>query len=161
MQWHIIFSWNVYSSHSADVPVITAWPKFSPTWDQVLSTEQQIISFCSSTSHSLVASKCLQQNAQCDIPYGFPDGSDGKEPACNTGDPGSIPTLGRSPGEGNDYPLQYCCLKNFMDRGAWWPTAQGGHKESDTTEWLLRSSPLQRDLDCGKNTVPTRPNQQI
>ena len=50
---------------------------------------------------------------------GFPGGSDGKESACNVEDPGSIPDLGRCPGEGKDYPLQYSCLENPMDRGAW------------------------------------------
>ena len=50
---------------------------------------------------------------------GFPGGSDGKASACNAGDPGSIPGLGRSPGEGNGDPLQYSCLENSMDRGAW------------------------------------------
>ena len=54
------------------------------------------------------------------VPSGFPDGSDSKEPACNAGDPGLIPGLGRSPGEGNGNPLQYSCLENPMDRGAWW-----------------------------------------
>ena len=49
---------------------------------------------------------------------GFPDGSDGKESACNEGDPGSIPGSERSPGEGNSNPLQYSCLGNPMDRGA-------------------------------------------
>ena len=51
--------------------------------------------------------------------YMFPGGSDGKESACNSGDPGSIHGLRRSPGEGNGYPLQYSCLENSMDRGAW------------------------------------------
>ena len=46
---------------------------------------------------------------------GFPGGSDGKASARNAGDPGSIPGLGRSPGEGNDNPLQHSCLKNPMD----------------------------------------------
>ena len=46
---------------------------------------------------------------------GFPGGSDGKESVCNTGDPGVIPGLGRSPGEGNGNPLQYSCLENPMD----------------------------------------------
>ena len=46
---------------------------------------------------------------------GFPGGSDGKESACNAGDPGSIPGSGRSPGEGNGNPLQYSCLGNLMD----------------------------------------------
>ena len=43
--------------------------------------------------------------------------ADGKESACSAGDPGSIPWSGRSPGEGNGYPLQYSCLENSMDRG--------------------------------------------
>ena len=50
---------------------------------------------------------------------GFPGGSDGKESACNAGDRGSIPGPGRSPGEGHGNPLQYSCLENPMDRGAW------------------------------------------
>ena len=53
---------------------------------------------------------------------GFPGGSDGKEYACNAGDLGSVPGLGRSPGEGNGNPLQYSCLENSMDRGAWQAT---------------------------------------
>ena len=52
-------------------------------------------------------------------------GSDGKESACNAGDLGSIPELGRSPGEGNGNPLQYSCLENSMDRRAWWATVHG------------------------------------
>ena len=51
--------------------------------------------------------------------YVLPGGSDGKESACNVGDLGSIPGLGRSPGEGNGNPLQYSCLENSVDRGAW------------------------------------------
>ena len=50
---------------------------------------------------------------------GFPGGSDSKAPACNAGDPGSIPGLGRSPGEENGNPLQYSCLETSMDGGAW------------------------------------------
>ena len=50
---------------------------------------------------------------------GFPGGSDGKAPASNVGDPGSLPGLGRSPGEGNGNSLQYSCLENSTDRGAW------------------------------------------
>ena len=56
---------------------------------------------------------------------GFLGGSDGKASACNAGDPGSIPRLGRSPGEGNGNPLQYSCLENSMDGGAWWATVHG------------------------------------
>ena len=50
---------------------------------------------------------------------GFPGGSDGKQSACNAGDLGSVPGSGRSPGEGNGNSLQYSCLENFMDKGAW------------------------------------------
>ena len=53
---------------------------------------------------------------------GSPGGSDGKASARNAGDPGLIPGLGRSPGEGNGNPLQYSCLENSMDGGAWWAT---------------------------------------
>ena len=56
---------------------------------------------------------------------GFPGGSDGKESACNAGDPGSVPGLARSSGEVNGNPLQYSCLENPMDRGAWWATIHG------------------------------------
>ena len=55
----------------------------------------------------------------------FPGGSDGKESACNVGDLGLIPGLGKSPGEENGNPLQYSCLENSMHRGAWWATVDG------------------------------------
>ena len=51
--------------------------------------------------------------------------SDGKESACNAGDLGSIPGSGRSPGEGNDNPLEYSCLEKSMDRGACWDIVHG------------------------------------
>ena len=56
---------------------------------------------------------------------GFLGGSAGKESACSAGDLGSIPGLGRSPGDGNGNPLQYSCLGNPMGRGAWQPTVHG------------------------------------
>ena len=64
----------------------------------------------------------------------FPGGSGGREYACNAGDPGSIPGSGRSPGEGNGNPLQYSCLENSTDRGAWWATVHGV-----TKSWTLLS----------------------
>ena len=67
---------------------------------------------------------------------GFPDGSDGKESACNVGDPGLIPGLGRSPGEENGNPLQYSCL----EKSHWQRSLVGyslwGRKESDMTDQL-------------------------
>ena len=74
---------------------------------------------------------------------GFPGGSDGKASACNARDPDSTPGLGRSCGVGNGNPLQYSCLENFMDNGAWWATVHG-IAESDMTEQLT-------------NTLPCRP----
>ena len=64
--------------------------------------------------------------------WGFPDSSVGKESTCNAGDPRSIPGSGRFSGEGISYPLQYSCLGNPMDRGAWWATVHGVAKELDT-----------------------------
>ena len=54
-----------------------------------------------------------------ELNFFFPGGSESKASVCSAGDPGSIPGSGRSPGEGNGNPLQYSCLENPMDRGAW------------------------------------------
>ena len=67
---------------------------------------------------------------------GFPGGSDGKESACNVGDLGSIPGLGRSPGEGKGYPLQYSCLENPHGQRSLVGCSLWGHTESDMTERL-------------------------
>ena len=56
---------------------------------------------------------------------GFPGGSDGKESICNVGDLGSTPGLGKSPGDGNGYTVQYSGLENSMDRAAWQATIHG------------------------------------
>ena len=63
-------------------------------------------------------------------------GISGKESACNSGDLGFIPELGRSPEKGNGYPLQYSCLENPMGRGAWQVTVHGVTKSQDTTRPL-------------------------
>ena len=88
----------------------------------LLSGHKQVTQSFQTSAHSLVNM------------YG--GGSDGKASAYNEGDPGSIPGSGRSPGEGNRNPLQYSCLENPMDRGAWLATVHGINKESDTTERL-------------------------
>ena len=66
----------------------------------------------------------------------FPGGSGSKESACNAGDPGLIPGSGRSPGEGNGYPLQYSCLENSSGQRSLAGYTPWGHKESDMTDWL-------------------------
>ena len=64
--------------------------------------------------------------------------------SCNVGDPYSIPGLGRSPGEGNGYPLQYSCLENSMDKGAWWATVHGVAKSRTQLKRLSSSSSSSR-----------------
>ena len=56
---------------------------------------------------------------------GSPGGLEGKDSACSAENLGLIPGLGRSPGEGNDYPFQYSCLENTKDRGVWWAIVHG------------------------------------
>ena len=87
---------------------------------------------------------------------GFPSGSDSKESTCNAGDLGSIPGFGRSPGEGNVYPLQYSGLENSMDRGAWKIIVYGVAKSPDMTERLSPSLPpllLPRGGTSGKEAA--------
>ena len=67
---------------------------------------------------------------------------DSKESACNAEDPGSIPGLGRFPGEGNGYPLQYSCLEDSMDRGAWWATVHGVTKSRTHSRSLERKKKI-------------------
>ena len=73
-----------------------------------------------------------KQSAMAEI-FAVYCGSDGKKSACSVGVPGSSPQLGGSPGEGNGYPLQYSCLENSMDRGAWQATVPGVAKSQT---WL-------------------------
>ena len=75
-----------------------------------------------SVDHSIVI---FQQFFKVSHVKDFPGGSDGKASAYNVGDLGLIPGSGRSSGEGNGNPVQYSCLGNPMDGGAWWATAHG------------------------------------
>ena len=70
---------------------------------------------------------------------GCPGGSDGKESVCNAGNPGSVPESGRSLGEGNVNPLQYSCLENSMDRGAWQAIVHGVTRALDMVEQLTHT----------------------
>ena len=74
--------------------------------------------------------------------HGFPDGSVVEESTYNSGDTGAmgfLTWLQKFPGEGNGNPLQSSCLKNPMDRGAWWATSHRAAKKLDMTEWLNSS----------------------
>ena len=78
-------------------------------YDLVTEQQQGLNIFLQITKQDLLVGKLARSSV-------------GKESACNAGDLGSFPGLGRSPGEGNGHPLQYCCLENSVDRGAWWAT---------------------------------------
>ena len=69
--------------------------------------------------------------------------SDGKASTCDAGDTGSIPGSGRSPGEGNGNPLQYACLENSMDGGAWWAIVHGVAKSQTQVSDFTHSLTLQ------------------
>ena len=104
-----------------DLPKCTLLYKFNPetkyfTWFQNKSKPKENI-------RSKLKCVCV---CVCIHTYmGFPSGSDSKESACSTGDPDLIPAPGRSPGEGNNFPLQYSCQDNFMYRAVWWATVHG------------------------------------
>ena len=70
-----------------------------------------------------------------------------KDPPASAGDVGSVPGSGGSPGEGNGNPLQYSCLENHMDRGAWWTTVHGVAKESNRTQRLNNNKGKNGALD--------------
>ena len=80
---------------------------------------------------------------------GFPGGSDSKGSAYNGGDLGSIPGVGRCPGGGDGSPLQYSCLENHMDGGAWWATVHRVAK----SQTRLRDSTYLLNNDYGASTV--------
>ena len=81
---------------------------------------------------------------------GFPGGLEGKVSACNAGDPGLIPESGRSPGEGNGTPLQYSCLENPMDRGAWEAAIpESGRSPGEGNGTPLQYSCLENPIDGG------------
>ena len=85
-----------------------------------------------------------------------------KNPPVNaedTGDVGLIPQLRRSPGEGNDNPLQYSCLGNTMDRGAWWAIVHG-RRELDTTEHILTHR-YNKNSNYTKTIEPSRGKIQM
>ena len=80
---------------------------------------------CKGVDYSVV-SAAVEACTRYGVGKGLPCGSDSKESACSAGEPASTPGSGRSPGGEHDNPLQYSCLENCMDRGAWWATAHIG-----------------------------------
>ena len=136
---------KVSTPDSADFPV------HLPKWLVTEHLQTQYVQN-NSVSFSLILLLCLSSPFpywQPLIPASyFPHGSASKESGCSAGDPGSIPGLGRSPGEGNGNLLQYSCLENPMDRGAWWATVHGVIKS-----WTQLSINNLPSLKPGRNTV--------
>ena len=115
MKWNYFLSWN-------SAPRV--WTSFPDILYPALNLDWRFISYM------------ILYMFQCHSPkssHPLPGGSEDKASACNAGDLGSIPGLGRSPGEGIGNPLQYSCLENPMDRGAWWATVHGVAK---SRTWL-------------------------
>jgi len=83
-----------------------------------------VVDFCPATQEVWDPDSFLAHAATASR-WGFPDSSAGKESACSAGVPASIPGFGRSSAKGNGYPLQYSCLENSVDRGAWRANVHG------------------------------------
>ena len=98
------------------------WGRTESDTTEVMQQQQQCLL---GSSHKNPFKRTIEVSTQEDFSLDFPDGLDGKASACTARDLGLIPGLGRSPGKGSGNPLQYFCLENSIDRGAWWATVHG------------------------------------
>ena len=126
-------------------------PRYFILFDAIISTITFLISSAPTGSFFIYSKSLLKfslysssqgQGASFDHSLNsldFPGGSDSKESACNAGDLGSFPGLGRSSGEENSYPLQYSGLENSIDRGSWWAIVHGVTKTTDRISLHLNS----------------------
>ena len=128
-----LWSWCALTLYPFRQQLLEAsWAESSKAWNVVVSSLDSHHDIILDDTGPLTGAVCLNRvRTKLKLPHswiwgglgnlrGFPDTSDGKESACNVGDLGLIPGSGRSPGERNGNPLQYSCLENSMDRGAWW-----------------------------------------
>ena len=117
--------------------------------DMRVCAEEQVDTWVTS-SNTILSNLCKD----------FSGGSDGKASAYNVGNPGSIPGLGRSPGEGNSNPFQYSCLENPMDGGAWLATvhrvAKSRTRLSNVTFTFTKSEHLMTSKSCLNNLINTK-----
>ena len=121
----IVSRYGTSASSQVGWPVVPASPGlkgFSETWNFQFWNQNSLRPL--SWSAHQASGSCTSSAAFPAVPV-FPHSSVGKESACSAGDLGSIPGLGRYPGEGNGNPLQYSCLENPMDRGTWQTTVYG------------------------------------
>ena len=107
-----------------------------------------------------MAPAAVQNTHQLGRSKGFPGGSDGKESACNAGDLGSIPGLGKSPGGGNGNPLQCSCLENPHGQRSLAGYSPWGRTESDTTERLGTQGRVYSNTAAGRQVRPLRLGKQ-
>ena len=109
-------AWDIVSVQPvpSQRPCFLTWLLMVITWLLILCFMHSWLLFVILVSAQLMSPQSI-----------LPGGSDSKASAHNVGDLGSIPGLGRSPGEGNGNPLQYSCLENSIDGGAWWATVHG------------------------------------
>ena len=128
-----------YVAGTRDGPVLSAgtFSHGAPPLDSPVALPRPT---CSALTPALEAAAAMPPRSWVRLTQCFPGGSDGKKqtnqqtkPACNAGDLGSILGSERSPREGNGYLLQYSCLENSKDRGAWQAIVHAVAKESDTT----------------------------
>ena len=117
--------WDKNKTLSAHLP-LSLWLQALP-WEYDTETRNSFMKALDRFLENRARNEYYQERKK-----GFSSGSSGKESACNTGDPGSIPESGRSPGEGNNNPLQYSCLDNPMDRGAWRATVQESQESQES-----------------------------
>ena len=139
--WRVTVPWcpvqgQAYSKHLVRNSWLTMlFLVWAAELDQYVFQDTQLEGLSKDIFSKLTSSCCLFNFL---FYISFPAGLASKESACDAGDLGLIPGLGRSPGEENGYPLQYSCLENSMERGAWWATVHGV-AELDATERLSLS----------------------
>ena len=107
-----------------------------------------------------MAPAAVQNTHQMGRNKGFPGGSDSKESACNAGDLGSIPGLGKSPGGGNGNPLQCSCVENPHGQRSLAGYSPWGRTESDTTEQLGTQGRVHSNTAAGRQVRPLRLHKQ-
>ena len=130
------------------------WQPFNKCW----------LLFCYYMEVRLVLKKLKMKKIIKIMQIGFPDGSDGKEYACNARHPGLIPGSGRSLGEGNGNPPQYPCLENQMDRGAWQATVHGLAKsKTRLSDFIFNANTLKNHVAVTKQSCgsPVDPQSQV
>ena len=125
----LLFFWDPYNSNVGAFDIV---PEVSET---IISSFHSFLFY--SALQKLFPLLCLPAHCfvlllQIFCYWFLPDSSVSKQSACNAGDPGSIPGSGRFPGEGNGNPLQYSCLENPMDKGAWWATCSSWGRKCQT-----------------------------